>query len=79
VNDPSEFFRPVDYKYLVNEQSKALTSKRTELSGKKGMKTIFQASTHYNPKFERDNSVITALFEKLKGKSKLTEYLVFLV
>ena len=48
ANDPRQFFSKVDAAYLVSVHSKALSSKRSELSGVRGIRNIFDTVAPYN-------------------------------
>ncbi len=48
ANDPREFFSKDDAAYLVTIHSKALSSKRSELSGVRGIRGTFDTVAEYN-------------------------------
>jgi len=70
--DAREYFRKVDYEYLGSEHLKAVSSKRSELAGMKGVRMAFNISTKFNWKAARTKEqleVQKALKETLIGKS----------
>jgi hypothetical protein len=48
LSDPREYFNKQEFKYLGGEHLKGVSSKRGEISGKKGNQTLFTAIIGYN-------------------------------
>jgi hypothetical protein len=70
-NDPHEYFRKVDYRYLGSKHLKEVSSKRSELAGMEGVRQVFGMCTKFNSKKARTEEQLEeqkALKEKLMSK-----------
>jgi hypothetical protein len=71
LNDPREFYGKLNFKYLGGEHLKGVSSERGEISGKKGIRTLFTTVTGYNPdlaKTEEQREEMKEKAAKLKGE-----------
>lgn len=69
-NDPREFFKKEDYAYLVSEHTKACSSKRSELSGVRGIRGEFDRVAEFNLKNtpDEDKEKAEEWAERMRGK-----------
>jgi hypothetical protein len=71
LSEPREYFNKQEYKCLGGEHLKGVSSKRGEISGKKGIRTLFTTVTGYNPDLAKTEEQVEAMKEKaakLKGE-----------
>jgi hypothetical protein len=71
LNDPLEFYGKLNFKYLGGEHLKGVSSKRGEIPGKKGIRTLFTTVIGYNPDLAKTEEQVQEIKEKaakLKGE-----------
>jgi hypothetical protein len=64
LNDPREFYGKLNFKYLGGEHLKGVSSKRGEISGKKGIRTLFSTVIGYNPDLAKTEEQVEEMKEK---------------
>lgn len=69
-NDHRKFFKKEDYAYLVSEHTKACSSKRSELSGVRGIRGEFDRIAEFNLKntLDEDKEKAKEWAERMRGK-----------
>ena len=77
-NDHREFFKKEDYAYLVSEHTKACSSKRSELSGVRGIRGEFDRVAEFNLKNtpDEDKEAAEEWAERMRGKVICPVYVV---